>query len=274
MDSEIKVSKDAELLREIRNSFYMDDFPIGAQKVSEAKSAVKSVIEVFRKGHFLLDKFATNSKEQADFLEKVGGSEVAVSSSNKSGKFLGIGWNQVSDSLFVGVDDTISFLSSGPASKRRLLQGLARVFDPLGIIAPIAIKMKMLLQVLWTEKLDWDDPLPEALEAKYREATEALKFGNLIRIDRSMFGLPREKAIREIHVFGDASLSGFGAVAYLREFPKVNPDNKASVKFIMARARVCPLRGRWSIPRLELVAALIAARLAKTIRGHLASEID
>lgn len=63
-------------------------------------------------------------------------------------------------------------------------------------------------------------------------------------------------AIIQLHVFADASLSAYGAVAYLRQ----NSD----VSLVMARSRVTPVKPI-TLPKLELMAAVIATRLAKLI---------
>jgi hypothetical protein len=72
-----------------------------------------------------------------------------------------------------------------------------------------------------------------------------------------------------LHVFADASESAFGAIAYLRF------DHPEGVKmaFIMAKTRVAPVK-YVSIPRLELCAALLAARLAASIKVEIRQKID
>ena len=64
----------------------------------------------------------------------------------------------------------------------------------------------------------------------------------------------------QLHVFADASINAYGALAYLL-WP--TPD-LPEVRLISAKARVAPLRLS-TIPRLELISALRASRLAKTI---------
>jgi len=64
-----------------------------------------------------------------------------------------------------------------------------------------------------------------------------------------------------LHVFADASIKAYGAVAYLCE------NGQSSL--VIARTRVSPLKTK-TLPRLELMAAVVAARLAKFIQSSLA----
>ena len=60
-----------------------------------------------------------------------------------------------------------------------------------------------------------------------------------------------------LHIFADASTKAYGAVAYLVH------QNK-QVAFIMSKTRVAPLKPL-TLPRLELSAAVLAARLGDFI---------
>ncbi|XP_059050581.1 uncharacterized protein LOC131845528 [Achroia grisella] len=73
-----------------------------------------------------------------------------------------------------------------------------------------------------------------------------------------------DKQVTELHVFCDASSKAYASVAYLRV---KMVDGSCHVSFIMARAHVAPLKVM-SIPRLELQAALMGARLAQTLKRH------
>lgn len=61
-----------------------------------------------------------------------------------------------------------------------------------------------------------------------------------------------------LHVFGDASPISYAAAAYI-----VNTDEEGTshVSLITCRSRLAPLEAQ-SLPRLELLAALIATRLS------------
>ena len=66
----------------------------------------------------------------------------------------------------------------------------------------------------------------------------------------------------QLFVFSDASLQAYGAVAFIS-------DNK-HVSFVKAKSRVVPLK-QLSLPKLELMAAIVAARPSKFISDALHS---
>ena len=45
------------------------------------------------------------------------------------------------------------------ATKRNILSILASLFDPLGIILPVAVSIKMLFQEMCLDKVEWDEEL-------------------------------------------------------------------------------------------------------------------
>ncbi|KAA5777142.1 hypothetical protein F3H09_32980, partial [Pseudomonas aeruginosa] len=71
-----------------------------------------------------------------------------------------------------------------------------------------------------------------------------------------------EPTQRELHDFADASELAYACVAYWR---LLYSDGSIELSLISSKARVTPLKPI-SIPRLELQAALIASRLAVTIK--------
>ena len=45
-------------------------------------------------------------------------------------------------------------------TKRKLLSETAKIYDPVGCLAPIIINFKVMLQKLWVQRVGWDDILP------------------------------------------------------------------------------------------------------------------
>ena len=145
-------------------------------------------------------------------------------------------------------------------TKRTVLSNISRLFDPLGLASAVTIKARIALQEIWRmKKFSWDDPLPEDMQWSWNKLFSEIEELNTVQFPRclqpkSSFGLP------ELHVFADASNLAYGAAAYL----VWSGVNGKEVRLVSAKARVAPLR-QTTIPRLELMAALIASRLAKTI---------
>ena len=71
-----------------------------------------------------------------------------------------------------------------------------------------------------------------------------------------------------LHGFCDASLRAYAAVVYLR----IKTSAGYSVKFLASKTRVTPLREQ-TIPRLELLSALLLARLMTSIKESLATRL-
>ena len=54
-------------------------------------------------------------------------------------------------------------------TKRRILSIINGFFDPMGLLSAHLIKFKILMKELFEEAdYDWDTPLPEALQIKWR----------------------------------------------------------------------------------------------------------
>ena len=222
----------------------MDDVRTIVNDISEAKTAVSWLVESFEAGRFPLNTWATNSKESVRHIQQTFHPATQIANDEGSYEFLGVPWNLDQDFLYIETNRT----ASGIPTKRKLLKGPSQLSDPLGQIASIAIGLKALLQTLWTQRMDWDDPLSGELEESYRTSVASLKFGPNIRLRRALFKNQRAASSgyrKELHAFADASLRAYGCIAYIRE-TRPNLKGEASVSFVMAKGRVAPLAGKWT----------------------------
>ena len=83
---------------------------------------------------------------------------------------------------------------------------------------------------------------------------------NDLRIPRCLIVTQTNGSEMELHLFGDACESGYGAVAYVCS----NLDGIRTVTLLFSKARVAPPKAV-SLPRLEVSAAVLAVRMYETI---------
>ena len=74
----------------------------------------------------------------------------------------------------------------------------------------------------------------------------------------------------ELHGFGDASTRAYGAAVYIS---CVDETGHISTHFVVSKSRVAPTK-TISLPRLELLAAVINARLLKFVEESLTFQIN
>ena len=108
--------------------------------------------------------------------------------------------------------------------------------------------------------MEWDDPLTEAGSEAFCDWRSKTEHLSQLKIKRCFQGGPGVESDRELHVFSDASEFAYGAAVYL----KVTTATDVCVSLVMGKSRVAPLK-MVSIPRLELTAATVAAKLAQFV---------
>ncbi|KRZ73102.1 hypothetical protein T10_8300 [Trichinella papuae] len=171
-------------------------------------------------------------------------------------KTLCVSWNPQEDELTFRPSELVA--SRNQETKRDLLRTAASVFDPLGGLTPFTVQAKRMFQSLWQTGMLWDDNFPAEIELQWRVWKLELNDLHCIAMPRAYFPFSLAEASRfELHGFGDASEAAYAAVVYLRA----------------AKSRVASLK-KLSIPRLELMAALLCARLVCYMRKELALDVE
>ena len=162
------------------------------------------------------------------------------------------------------------FLSPDPMTKRSLLILASKLFDPLGLIFAFTVRAKILFQELWLKGLLWDDPLDSEIKAKWLHWKSELLQLKGVTIPRCFGnGITQDSKI-ELHGFGDASPKAYGAAVYIRIADK---QGHVSSQLVISKSRVAPIK-KVSLPRLELLAAVVNARLLKFVVDTLPMEVS
>lgn len=99
-------------------------------------------------------------------------------------------------------------------TKRSILAEIASIYDPLGLLAPITIYNKIIMQSIWREKIGWDEEVNQATAEKWCKFKQQLATIEKIKVNRWFEYRPG--AILELHGFSDASEAAMGACVYAK----------------------------------------------------------
>ena len=78
-------------------------------------------------------------------------------------KVLGLSWLLENDKFAFDISSYLKTAENVPQTKRNILKLIASILDTAGVISPILINLKILLQKLCVLKINWDDFIPTKL---------------------------------------------------------------------------------------------------------------
>ena len=249
----------------LNKSFYVDDLLGGASTEEGAVDLYTQLTDILSKAGFKLRKFRSSSARvlgqiPESLIEPLPHKSLIDCHSASYPKALGIVWDSCQDTLSTDVTQP----SESAPTKRGILSDVSKTFDVLGWITPAIFPMKLLLQLLWKIKKDWDDPLEDELAEQHRLWREELSHLSDMALPRCYFRKEQALSI-SLQGFCDASKQGFAAVVYLRATYLNHPP---SSRLVMAKSRLAPKQIR-TIPELELCGAVLLTSLLENIRTAL-----
>lgn len=259
---------DSPAFKAILNDFYVDDLLSGSYSKLGAEELANELFQTLKKGNMNLRKWCSNEPSIIKKFEN---------DSANPGKLLSMKEEEVIKTLgmhYCPNQDIFQFkVSQIPTenletlTKRQILSLTLQLYDPLGLMSPIIIKLKLLIQNLWREKWDWDQLLPQGLTQEWIEYHKDLSKLNQFKFPRFIGYTPDSYV--ELHGFSDASLSAYGAVVYVKTV--INTETKVSL--LVAKTRVAPISPT-TLARLELNGALLLANLMDVVKTSLGIEAD
>lgn len=242
----------------LRRDIYVDDIVSGCDSIEEAARLQSQLIELLGKGQLKLSKWASNCPELLKNVAETSSQPVTIISADDTAvKILGLQWNPTTDCFSYRIE-----LPIAEPTKRSISSNVAKIYDPLGFISPLIIKMKKYLQECWKLGIDWDDSVPIELGSSWESLLKQLPIISNLSIPRFVRSdcLP----VYQVVGFADASETAYCATVYLR----VISQEEIKTSLLTAKTKLAPLK-KLTIPRLELCGCFLLARLYHSIAGFL-----
>ncbi|KAG1682450.1 Organic cation transporter protein [Nymphon striatum] len=219
---------------ELSENLYVDDFLTGADSKDEAIELFQNTCRIMSTAGMNMCQWSCNNSEVLDAIQKIKAHKVCRFADQT--KVLGLAWQRELDCFVFTNGDLMNSVTTSVPTKRTVLSLIARIFDPLGFITPLTIRGKILFQRIWQAGTGWDELLPADLQLVWTQwITDLSQLQNI--------EIPTKKA--------------YGAIVYLK--------SGCNVSFVMSRSRVAPIK-KVTLPRLELLAAVLASRLMDYVK--------
>ena len=202
---------DPDFCKKIKEDFYVDDLTSGFNDTKDGFDLYTKMKVRFGEANFNVRKWRSNDNELMDLIHD--------DDRNKENeeKVLGITWNNKTDKLILSVQQIFEEASTIVPTKRNILKIIASVYDPIGYLAPIVIKLKLIFQEICRENIGWDDHIGTLLE-KWLVIVNLLRNMQDVELDRCYFVYSFNDPIDKytLHGFSDASNLAYGAVIYIK----------------------------------------------------------
>ena len=274
--------EDPQFVDCLTKSFFVDDLVTSCKDPNEAFSLYEKAKLRMSNGGFKLRKWKTNdetlskkvlesenegqSSKSSVGIHQEKADSISIQETKK--KVLGLAWDSKEDLLEFDFSKIGEDNDKIVPTKRGILSTLATLFDPLGLLSPVAVVAKILFQDLCLMNLGWDDSLPQDKLSRWEEWIQSLRKFKIVTAPRCLqSGVEGEIIKTSLHGFGDASGKAYCAAIYI----VVETSKGVFSRLICSKTRVAPLKGL-SIPRLELMAAKILTTLMDSVINALSSQ--
>jgi hypothetical protein len=122
------------------NSTYIDDFAAGAVNEVQLIALYYELSSFMRQIRLPMAKWASNFMQ----LQTIWTAEEQKFDAET--QVLGVDWNTGTDTFSIDNEVITDKVTNGPITKRNLLKATATLYDPIGLVSPVSIIGKRLLQ--------------------------------------------------------------------------------------------------------------------------------
>ena len=159
----------------------------------------KKSVACMKDAGFGLRKFHTNDPNLQTKINKI----EKFQPLEDSLKVLRIDWHKRNDSFIIDLNKIYEAGIELPTTKRNVLKIISSIYDPIGIISPVVVLLKILFQKISLLKCEWDSDLNPGLASEWKRllnSLEEMKF----TVPRFHFCYFNSKTVFDLHASSDA----------------------------------------------------------------------
>ncbi|XP_029165636.1 uncharacterized protein LOC114936562 [Nylanderia fulva] len=227
----------------LSENVYVDDVLFGAEDMPLLKQTRDQVCKLLKRGGFDLRKWASNKPELLSDIssDHHGLAQLKLFETDNNLKVLDSPFYKTNDSLYHSQNIRSTWMGHTRGSQSESFYA----------------------EIMATQ-VGWDDNLSEDLLLQWSVIYKSLPYIKSIKLSR-WIGCDSDTKSIELHGFADASQVAYAAVVFLRV---TTLSGHTTVSLLAGRSKVAPIKPL-TIPRLELSAAVLLARLIEFIRKSL-----
>ena len=234
----------------LENFTYLDDIFVGDKDAKIVEKELKNLIWVLQEGDFPAQKIVANNQNILKNLDE------SLKGPTDFHKIYGQTWNLKEDQLTFHFKKEKFLPADKVFTKRECLSQMMSLYDLTGLVQPYHLKAKLIFQKSCEAKLKWDEELPQPLQEDFQNWIKELPLLDMITVNRCL--LPEEGGqLCYIASFSDASNVGLGVNTYVISESSLG---KRKSELVFCKAKVLPLKQKYTTPRSELAAAQLNAR--------------
>ena len=134
-----------------------------------------------------------------------------------------------------------------------MLSDISTIFDPLGLLTLVTLKLKLIMLSCWVCGVDWDEELPSDVQSEFMKWRKTPPVITKLKIPRHIL-----KKRFELHLFCDASELAYAACIYVRCL------DTEETNLLVSKSKVAPMMPL-TVPKMELCAAFLGCNLLKAV---------
>ena len=183
----------SDVADKVISNFYVDNLLDSFDNEDEAILFAHRIRKLLKLGGFHLNQWLSSSRVVLSALPPEDRSQPTLNldfDKLPAERTLGVLWDSESDSFKFKIK-----LIDELNTKRSILRVVASIFDPLGLLTPVVLLAKKILQDIWQSGADWDDIVQPDILNRWSSWKNELHYLETLSVPRAFTTSPNFKNI-------------------------------------------------------------------------------